>query len=292
MREETKKFLGRYGKAMLAFLILLPIMVLLMQIFSFSRLEEMRVSFLDIGQGDAILVQTPSGHKMLIDGGANDTVLTRLSEELGYFDTSIDVLVATHPDADHVTGLIPVLERYNVKYILVSGSESDTGMFHDFSDHTQAEGAVIREAHKGDAIDFGDGVVATILHPQKGQIFKETNDASVSMVITYGDESFLLTGDLPSSYEDDIISNALPRKVTVYKAGHHGSKTSSGVQLLSYIKPEYAVVSAGKDNRYGHPNTDTMERLAKYAKETLSTIDRGTITFVMDGKSLELETNR
>jgi competence protein ComEC len=102
-----------------------------------------------------------------------------------------------------------------------------------------------------------------------------------------------LTGDLPTAYESSLASSGLLAKnITVYKAGHHGSKTSSGEQLLSYIKPEYAVISAGKDNKYGHPNGEALERLQKYSKEILSTIERGTITFVSDGRIVEVEAAR
>jgi competence protein ComEC len=108
------------------------------------------------------------------------------------------------------------------------------------------------------------------------------------MVVTYGEESVLLTGDLPSTEEGELMRAGLPKDITIYKAGHHGSKYSSGEQLLSYIKPEYAVISAGKNNKYGHPNPEAMERLQKYSKEILSTIDKGAITFSMDGKSVNI----
>jgi competence protein ComEC len=120
----------------------------------------------------------------------------------------------------------------------------------------------------------------------------DTNDASVSVVVTYGDESVLLTGDLPSKHEAELLQDSLPHGVTIYKAGHHGSKYSSGDQLLSYIKPEYAVISAGKDNKYGHPNEETLARLTTYSKEILSTIDRGTISFLLDGETVTLKTDR
>jgi competence protein ComEC len=114
----------------------------------------------------------------------------------------------------------------------------------------------------------------------------------VSIVVKYGDISFLLTGDLPELEESKLISDLLPRHVTVYKAGHHGSKYSSSEQLLTYIRPEYTVISAGKNNTYGHPSPEAISRLQRYSREIISTIDRGTITFVTDGKSMKVETKR
>lgn len=293
MRERVQGFASDYGK--LTLVSLLGVVIAGSLYFLSSHLYEptLRVSFLDVGQGDAILIQTPSGHTMLVDGGPSRAVLTQLSRQMGYFDRDIDVVVATHPDADHITGLVPVLEAYDVKHVVVSGATSSTGVFGDLDVHINHEDAYVHVARTGDAIDFGDGVRAIILHPYNGERFKDTNDASVSMVITYGDDTFLLTGDLPTSNEKYLISyGLLPKHITVYKAGHHGSKTSSGLQLLSYIKPEYAVISAGKDNKYGHPNPETLERLVKYGKETLSTIERGTISFMTDGKSIEVETQK
>jgi beta-lactamase superfamily II metal-dependent hydrolase len=261
---------------------------------SLSQPRKLRVSFLDIGQGDAILVQTPSGKKMLIDGGPSDKVLTRIGEVTSYFTADIDILEETHPDADHVTGLIPVLEKYNVRTIITSPGVGTTNIFKDLQKHIDDEHADVHVAHTGDVVDFHDGVTVKVLYPPANYRVKkdDTNDASVSVVLTYGAQTFLLTGDLPTTEEGKLIAAGLPKGVTVYKAGHHGSKYSSGEQLLTYIRPEYAVISAGKDNRYGHPNLEAIARLQKYSKEILSTIDRGTISFVTGGRSIEVETEK
>lgn len=282
-----------YGKIFSLALSLGVVFISLLIMVSAALPHTLKVSFLDIGQGDSIFIETPSGHTMIIDGGPGDVILARLNQETNYFMRDIDVMVDTHPDSDHVTGLIPVMEKYNVKNIVVSGEESQTGVFKDLNRHIENEGAEVHVANRGDVIDFQDGVVATILHPYFGEKFSDTNSASVSLVLTYGDESFLLTGDLPSTNEPILLSaGLLPKNVTVYKAGHHGSKYSSGEQLLSYIKPEYAVISAGVDNKYGHPNPEAVARLTKYSKEILSTIDRGTISFLTDGKMIDVETQK
>ncbi len=285
--------LEEYGKVLLCISCIGIILISLYSIVHDSRPSRLQVSFLDIGQGDSILIQTPSGHTMLIDGGPNDSVLTQSNRILPLFTRTIDVMVATHPDSDHVTGLIPMLEKYAVTTVIESGETSDTEVFKDLDEHVASEHADTHIANQGDVLDFQDGVTATILHPYIGEHFPDTNSASVSMILSYGDETFLLTGDLPTTKESLLISSGLlPHSITVYKAGHHGSKYSSGEALLSYIKPEYAIISAGKDNKYGHPNPEAIERLTKYSKEILSTIDRGTISFVTDGKMLEVFTDK
>lgn len=297
MLDTKKKFvplLTEYGKFIFVLVLLVISCVLLCILFALASPKKLEVSFLDVGQGDAILVSTPSGKSMLIDGGASARVLDQLAERLSFFDRTVDVMVATHPDADHITGLIAVLEKYEVKNIVVSPVEGSTKIVTEFDKRVESEYATIHVAKVGDSIDFHDGVIAHILYPSKNFHAKknETNDASVVLLIMYGDMSFLLTGDLPTTSETKLLGTHLQKKITVYKAGHHGSKYSSGEQLLSYIKPEYSVISAGKNNKYGHPNQEAVSRLQKYSQEVLSTIDRGTIMYQTDGHTLELDTTR
>jgi len=276
--------------AVLAGVIIILTVVLILKTIT----HPLRVSFLDVGQGDAILIQTPHGHTMLVDGGASDRILEKIAVKKNFFDRRIDVVVATHPDADHVTGLIPVLSKYNVGIIVTAPVRGETGIFSEFTKRVTAENANVRTGARGDAIIFGDGVVAHILYPsaQFRGSKKETNDASVSMVITYGDMSVLLTGDLSLKYEGELLQEVLPHKVTIYKAGHHGSNSSSGEQLLSYIQPEYAIISAGKNNKYDHPGTEATQRLATYSKEILSTIEKGTITFSLTENTIRIATDK
>lgn len=294
--ERVKRYREEYGKVSIFIFLLLIIFITGYFCFTVSSPKKLQVTFFDIGQGDAIFIETPSGKQMLIDGGAGALVLEKLASEMSYFDRTIDVVVATHGDADHVTGLIPVFRTYSVSTIIESPIKSESGIFEELQNEIEKEkggGAELHVASRGDVINLGDGVTATILYPKKNISKRtETNDASVSLMLTYGEHSFLLTGDLGSSYESALISDKLPKKVTVYKAGHHGSNTSSGELLLSRITPEYSVISAGKDNKYGHPHIETMERLQKYSQEILSTIDKGSITFTSDGKLLKVSTSK
>lgn len=295
--EEKKKIVVEvfqyYGKIIIFATTSICIVIAVWNLVSTLSPEKLRVSFLDVGQGDAIFIQTPSGQEMLIDGGPTHTVIEGLSEEMSYFDRTIDIILATHPDADHVTGLIPVLEKFEVSTVMLSPSEGETSLYDDVRRQVDEEEVTLHIAHTGDEIDFGDGVLVRVLYPsEKYNATSDTNDASVAVVLSYGVYTFLLTGDLGSDREGSLITNGLTKNITVYKAGHHGSDTSSGEQLLSYIKPEYSVISAGKDNKYGHPSPEALLRLQKHSKEVLSTIDNGTITFMTDGRTLELEKER
>jgi competence protein ComEC len=294
--ERVSKYIEDFGKVSAFVFLLLVIIVSGYFCFGLSAPKKLQVTFFDVGQGDAIFIETPSGKQMLVDGGASAIVLERLAKEMSYFDRTIDVVVATHGDADHVTGLIPVLRAYDTSLIVESPIKGESGIFEELRHEIkkkEVSGALTHIASRGDVIDLGDGVTAEILYPGKDISPRtETNDASVSLVLTYGEHSFLLTGDLSSSYEHTLISKTIPKKITVYKAGHHGSNTSSGELLLSRTQPEYSIISAGKDNKYGHPHTETMVRLQKYSKEILSTIDRGSITFMSDGRELEVKTKK
>lgn len=294
MRQSINIFASQYGKLLTTAFLLGGIFILLANLATSLTPQTVQVSFLDVEQGDSILIRTPSGHTMLIDGGPNDHVLERLAEEISFFKRNLDVVIATHADADHITGLIPVFKKYNVGHVVFSPLSGHTGVFAELEKSISEEHVTTSIAKQGDEIIFGDGVVVHILYPETtfhGNE-KDTNDASVSLVVTYGNQSVLLTGDLPSIYEPKLLQVVLPRHVTIYKAGHHGSKYSSGDRLLSYIRPTYAVVSAGKDNTYGHPNPETIGRLQVYAQEILSTIDKGTITFALDGEHVELHTTK
>ena len=279
-----------YGKVSLFASLIVLIFVISFCVITNLLPKQLKISFLDVGQGDAILIQTPGGHDMLIDGGPNDVVLEKVSDELSYFDRHIDVVLNTHPDADHSTGLIAVLKRYEVGHVIVSPVCGHTGIFEELTKSIKEENAIFHVGKKGDEIIFGDGVKVLVLYPSSpyrgGDA--DTNDASVSVLVSYGKTSALLTGDLPSLYEGDLITETLPKNITIYKAGHHGSKYSSGERLLSYLHPEYAVISAGKDNRYGHPHREVIERLQKYSKEILQTTEKGTVTFRSDGERVRV----
>lgn len=247
----------------------------------------LHVYFFDIGQGDAIFIDTPSHGRILIDGGPNRAVLSELGKVLPFMDKRIDVVIETHPDKDHIGGLPEVIKRFNVRTFLEPGVESENSI--DDELHRVLKDKKINPilARRGMTIEFSDGVKLQILFPNQDVSRWETNDASIVAKLTYGSKSFLFTGDSPIKAENIMMSidkNIL--NSDVLKAGHHGSRTSTSPLYAEVVSPEYAVISAGKDNSYGHPHKETLDNLSKVGAKILSTIDLGTIEFETDGTSL------
>jgi len=255
-----------------------------------SGASELRVSVLDIGQGDSILVQGPTGNTMLIDGGPDRTVLARLADELGPLDRSVGLVVETHPDSDHITGLASVLTNYRVAGFMDPGFVPETNIAHQLADEVSANPDIEHVvARRGMRIDLGGGAYADILSPDRDPEGEDTNEGSVTMHLVYGATSFMLTGDLPSTHEDwlrslDANDGELPS--TILKAGHHGSKYSTDDAWLAAIHPDAVAISAGKGNSYGHPNAETLDRIKNEGAAIFSTIDSGTLHFVSDGTTV------
>ncbi len=247
----------------------------------------MRVSFLDVGQGDAIFIESPSGHQVLIDGGPDRSVLRELGEIMPWWDRSIDVVLATHPDADHVSGLVDVLQRFQVDYIVESGAIHDTPQAESLLKSIASEGAQHLLARRGHVLHIGDGAYVEILFPDRDVSALDTNMASIVARVVYGDTSFILTGDAPSAIEEYLVTlDGAALSSNVLKAGHHGSRTSSSLLFVGYVSPEYTVISRGCDNTYGHPHQEVLDTFARMQVATLDTCMDRRITFESDGSSV------
>jgi competence protein ComEC len=245
------------------------------------------VSFLDVGQGDAILIESPTGIQMLIDGGSGKSILAELSDVLPFYDRHIDILLATHADQDHVGGLPFVLERFDVDYIVTTDVTADTATYRAFEEYVQDEGAERIRALLGTHIDIGGGAVLDILFPETALEGSAPNDASVIAKLTYGDTTFLFAGDAPESVENYLARRSVEElDVDVLKVSHHGSRTSTSALFLSATTPDIAVISAGEGNQYGHPHEEVVSLLKEFGATILRTYEEGTITFVSDGASV------
>ncbi|HXK39272.1 MAG TPA: MBL fold metallo-hydrolase [Candidatus Paceibacterota bacterium] len=252
------------------------------------------VAFLDVGQGDAIYIESPTGRQVLIDGGKSRDVLAELSRVMPLFDRSIDILINTHPDMDHIGGLPHVLERYHVAHVLDSGLEGDTEAFAFYAEELQHEirsGALYHEARRGDVIDIGGGAYLRILFPDRDMASTtDANNASIVAQLVYGETEALLTGDAPKSVEEYLVLlDGDTLESAILKAGHHGSKTSSAEGFVRVVRPQYAVISAGCDNSYGHPHKEVVKTFAAASSAILSTCEHGTIVFKSDGADLILK---
>jgi competence protein ComEC len=245
------------------------------------------VTFLDIGQGDSIFIQSPSGRQVLVDGGKGSKVLRELSAILPWYDRSIDIVVATHPDADHIGGLIDVLSRYDVDYIIRGSVEGDTSTALELMDSLRQKGTEEIIAIRGQIVELGGGAYMEILFPDREVPRVETNTGSVIARVVYGSTAFMLSGDAPDEIENYLVFlDGADLHANVLKAGHHGSKTSSGPLFLGFVAPEYGVFSRGCDNSYGHPAPEVVERFKQFAIPTADTC-RGGVAFVSDGEGVE-----
>ena len=280
----------KYTRAIILGIFLVVDVCIWMMVLRADRAGVLTVSFLDVGQGDSIYIEAPNGNQVLIDGGPGAGTLRSLGSVMPFYDRSLDLVMATHPDQDHVGGLPVVLERMKVGAVMTTENTADTGAYGAFQKDIQDEGVRHLLARRGEKIILDQGVVLEILFPSASTLGWDTNTGSIVARLTYGDESFLFTGDSPSSIEHYLVGQDGGRlKTNVLKLGHHGSKTSSSLEYLSVVDPEYAIISAGKDNKYGHPSKETVARLEQLKIPALSTIDKGTITFKTKGDGLEVE---
>ena len=251
------------------------------------------VSFLDIGQGDAIFIDSPSGRQVLIDGGAaNGGVVRKLGEVMPWYDHSIDVVIGTHPDADHIGGLPAVLNKYHVDSIFQSsvlGSTPTWGGFEDTARAARASGANIFTAERGEVIDLGKGAYLEVLSPDRSVPHIDTNTGCIVTRLVYGKTAFMLSCDAPQSVENYLASlDGVGLHANVLKAGHHGSKNSSSPTFLGLINPEFGVFSRGCTNKYGHPAPEVVARFARFGIHMEDTCKQGTVTFISDGEKVTL----
>ncbi len=255
-------------------------------VFSMNTENEkfLQVHFLDVGQGDAILIETPSGTQVLIDGGRGSAVLSELTSVMGFFDRSLDMVVGTHPDLDHIGGLIDVFKRYTVATVLTTENEGESSAATLYNTLKESEGAEVVYARRGQEFALGDGAVIEVLFPDSDPREMESNTSSIVLKLRYGSSTFLFTGDSPKNIEEYLVlTEGENLQSEVLKVGHHGSRTSTSELFLDEVAPTYAIISAGKDNSYGHPHVEVTDLLFNKRVTMLETAKEGTITLLSDG---------
>ncbi len=246
------------------------------------------IFMLNIGQGDSFLIEAADGKKILIDGGRDTTVLSELSKVLPPNDSSIDVMIATHPDADHIGGLQYVLGRYHVGLFLTSQVMTDTKTFTSLYQALAKEHISSYYVRRNMVITLDTKPLSTftILFPDRDTSNWQTNPASVVGKLQIGNRTALFTGDSPSSVEHFLVlADRQDLKSDILKLGHHGSKYSSSTEYLQAVNPDLGLISAGVDNKYGHPNTETLARLQALGISWISTQQKGTVDLYTDGTS-------
>jgi competence protein ComEC len=254
----------------------------------------LHVAFLDVGQGDAVLITMPDGRQMLIDGGPSATDLNwRLGQEMPFWDRSLDMVVNTHPDSDHLGGLVSLLDRYEVGKVLVTDIAGHSELYQQWETELAEEQLVATIGQAGMQLALSPGITTTILNPSPATAgIDEPNNHSIVLYLQMDRISFLLPGDIETPVERNLVSAEVPLAATVLKSPHHGSATSSSEAFLQAVQPQIVVISVGEDNGFGHPSREVLERYAEHGLTVLRTDERGTIEFSTDGERLWVETTR
>jgi len=255
-----------------------------------EELDELKVHFIDVGQGDSILIESPSGRIVLIDGGprtAGEKVVSYL-KKAGI--SAIDIVIGTHPHEDHIGGLIEVLRNFPVREVIDPGVVHTTKTFEDYLTIIDQRNIPFTEGRAGMSRDLGAGAVMQILHPSSPSS-SHLNDASIVARVVYGQMSFLFTGDAEEKSEFEMLARSnIQLNSTVLKVGHHGSRTSTSQAFLDAVNPNHAVIMCGKDNRYGHPHQEVLSRLAAAGVQVLRTDIHGTMVMSATKDAVIIET--
>lgn len=290
------------------FLGLLLVVAILIWLAVFAQVPShlLEVNFYDVGQGEAIFIETPNGHQVLIDGGPEATILEKLGQELPFYDRSIDLVICTHPETDHLNGLIEVLKYYQVEQILTTGFERHIPEYQEWLRIIKEKQIPVKIAQAGQVIYLGENIKMKILWPEPSLIDclakppaqnfwcggKSSNNASIVTQLIYGQREFLLTGDIERETELYLATHlsASQLESDVLKIAHHGSQTSTNQFFLQVVNPSIAIISAGRDNPYGHPHLQVLERLAGI--KVYRTDEDGDIEILTDGVLIEIRTNK
>ena len=255
-----------------------------------SAAASIKVHYIDVGQGDAIYIKMPNGEDVVIDGGnkgKGDAIVAYLKKQKV---DDIEVLISTHPDADHIGGLDEILDAYRVENIYAPKVKHTTQAYKDFLQAVKREGKTIKTAQMGVSLPI-KGVSAKFVGPVKSYSNSDLNNWSAVLHVTYKKNTFLFTGDAEHASEKDMMAKKQTLRADVLKVGHHGAKTSTSSTFLNTVKPKHAIISVGK-NSYGHPTSEVVTNLKRQKVNTLRTDKNGTIIITGNGSSYAVKKSK
>ena len=251
-------------------------------LYDIVRFQTTKISFLDVGQGDAILISHGT-NQILIDGGSSPKVLMEeLGKQMPFWDRTIEIVVATHPDSDHINGLVSVFDYYNINQFWHTNASKDTSIYKTLINRAHNEkGVEDMLVFNGLRAILDEGIFLDVIYPFDDNMseISEINDTSIVTLLSVGDKKFYFGGDLTSEIEDNLPIN---EKITVLKAGHHGSANSTSEKFLDKVKPTSVIISVGKDNHYGHPHEKVVKRIENNGAIIYRTDINGTVTYNCD----------
>lgn len=248
--------------------------------------EKLRVDFLDIGQGDAILLNLPQGTRILVDAGPDNLLLNRLGEILPWWEHKIDYVVISHYHADHILGLLELLNKYEVGEVLTTAHQPDDFLYHILVNKLKAKNIPIVFVEAGQIFDFEKNIVARVISAESNN--KDYNNNSLVLKLNYLQTSILLTGDLTTEIEEQLIQSDLDLQADLLKVAHHGSRYSSSQEFLSKVQPKFCVISVGLDNDFQHPHPEALARLSASGCQIYLTESFGTLSWQSIGQAWSL----
>ena len=271
------------------------IFVILIFVWVWVFVEEqqkfLEIDFFDVGQGDAIFIETPNKKQVLIDGGPGLTILDKLGKEMPFWDRYIDLVVLTHPEYDHLGGLIEVAKRYKIGGIVTVGVVRDTDDYQEWQKIIEQERIPILIAQAGGIINLDNNIKFIILYPFEnlsGVESKDSNNTSIVGQLVYKDFELLLTGDIEKKTEKELIKSGTNLASDILKVAHHGSKTSTTEEFLKAVNPIVSVIQFGKDNSYGHPHQEVLDRLKQFG-QIFGTGKDGDVEILSDGIKFQIK---
>lgn len=255
-----------------------------------NRKGKLSFVVLNVGQGDALFIESPTGRQVVVDGGPDNTLMREISNVMPWYDRHIDMIVVTNPDKDHYEGFIPLMNKYSVDLVLEPGTTNKNDLYASLEKEIADKNIQKVIARRGQVIDLGGGAYLQVLFPDRDISGLSSNDGSLVMKLVYGETSVMLQGDSTAKIEDYLLTlGTTTLKSTILKAGHHGSRTSSVPEYVSAVTPEFVVASSGIHNDYGHPHKETVETMEKLHIPFYDTCNNGEIVFISDGKNFVLK---
>lgn len=273
----------------LIFLFVIAIVIWIGVFIEAKQSQILKVDFFDIGQGDAIFIETGDKKQILIDGGPNSSILEKIGRAIPFYDRYIDVIVLTHPEQDHLNGLIEIIKRYNVGAIITNGIVRNTSQYREWMKIIEQKNIPLYIAQKGGKVDFGNGINLDILYPFENMDNKELSDSnnySIVSKLVYKNFDALFTGDIEKNVEKKLVKSGIDLKSDILKIAHHGSKTSTSEEFLKAVDAIMAIIQMGKDNQYGHPHQEVLERLKNL--RVLQTGKHGDVEVFSNGEFLSI----
>ena len=254
----------------------------------------LKVTFCDVGQGDAELIQSPAQFDVLIDGGPDDSVLACLGNNLPYSDRDLEMVILTHPDADHLTGLVSVLQRYKVKEILATGVSKDSATFKAWETEIKNQNIPVKKTKAGDQYDLDNGIILKVLSPDDTLLNSnpDINETSIVAQLINQKIKILFSGDAQSMAQNSIIAKNYDVASDILKIPHHGSVNGLTAEFFSKIQPKIAIISVGANNRYGHPHQSILDKLKSQAVQIYRTDQNGEIDLTTDGLTYDIKTEK